>query len=118
MYGTTDFSAGSDQGRQSSIGDCLMRFVIPIILSLALSACGGGSDEYSDVEDYNGADYEDTVDDSGRTFGGYECTDDCSGHEAGYSWAEQNGIGDPGDCGGNSQSFVEGCRSYAEENDY
>ena len=50
------------------------------------------------------------------TFQGYECTVDCSGHEAGYEWANRNGITDPGDCGGNSQSFVEGCQAFAEEN--
>lgn len=49
-------------------------------------------------------------------FNGYECTSDCSGHEAGYQWAEDKGITDPDDCGGNSQSFIEGCRSYTEEN--
>jgi len=49
------------------------------------------------------------------TFNGYECTDDCSGHEAGYNWAEKNGIIDPGDCGGKSNSFIEGCEAYAEE---
>lgn len=46
---------------------------------------------------------------------GYRCADDCSGHEAGYQWAEQNGIDDPDDCGGRSQSFIEGCEAYAEE---
>jgi hypothetical protein len=49
------------------------------------------------------------------TFGGYECTEDCSGHEAGYQWAEDQGISDPDDCGGDSMSFEEGCRTYAEE---
>lgn len=49
------------------------------------------------------------------TFMGYSCTDDCSGHEAGYNWAEENGIDDPDDCGGNSDSFIEGCQAYAEE---
>lgn len=49
-------------------------------------------------------------------FMGNPCTEDCSGHEAGYSWAEEKGIDDPDDCGGNSQSFIEGCQSYAEEN--
>lgn len=48
-------------------------------------------------------------------FNGYPCTEDCSGHEAGYEWAEENGIEDPEDCGGNSNSFIEGCESYAEE---
>lgn len=49
------------------------------------------------------------------TFNGYECTDDCSGHEAGYEWAEEQGITDASDCGGNSNSFIEGCESYADE---
>jgi len=49
------------------------------------------------------------------TFKGYECTQDCSGHEAGYQWAEDHNIDDPDDCGGNSQSFIEGCQAYAEE---
>lgn len=62
-------------------------------------------DENLDYED------EDTL-----TFRGYECTEDCSGHEAGYEWAEEKGIDDPEDCGGNSGSFIEGCQAYAEEN--
>ena len=49
------------------------------------------------------------------TFKGYECTANCEGHEAGYEWAEEKGIDDPDDCGGNSESFIEGCRAYAEE---
>lgn len=48
-------------------------------------------------------------------FKGYPCTVDCSGHDAGYRWAEKRGIADPDDCTGNSRSFIEGCRSYAEE---
>lgn len=50
-----------------------------------------------------------------NTFMGYECTDDCSGHEAGYAWAEEHDVDDPDDCDGNSESFIEGCRAYAEE---
>ncbi len=45
----------------------------------------------------------------------WECTQDCSGHEAGYEWASENGIADPYDCDGNSESFIEGCRAYANE---
>lgn len=51
-----------------------------------------------------------------NTFNGYECTEDCSGHEAGYNWAEENDISDEYDCDGNSNSFNEGCVSYVEEN--
>lgn len=50
------------------------------------------------------------------TYNGYECTEDCSGHEAGYNWAEENDISDEYDCDGNSNSFNEGCTSYVEEN--
>lgn len=52
---------------------------------------------------------------SSPTFMGYSCTDNCSGHEAGYNWAEENEIDDPDKCGGNSSSFIEGCQAYAEE---
>lgn len=52
---------------------------------------------------------------SADDFHGYDCTSDCSGHQAGYDWAEQNGISDASDCDGNSQSFIEGCEAYAEE---
>lgn len=55
-------------------------------------------------------DYDETV-----TSENWTCTDDCSGHEAGYEWAEENGIIDPYDCDGNSDSFIEGCEAYANE---
>ncbi len=41
--------------------------------------------------------------------------DEGSGHDAGYQWAEDNGVEDPDDCDGNSNSFIEGCQTYAEE---
>lgn len=50
------------------------------------------------------------------TFDGYQCTDDCSGHQAGYDWAEQNDIDDEDACNTPSQSFNEGCQSYIDEN--
>jgi len=51
-----------------------------------------------------------------NTYNGYDCTEDCSGHEAGYNWAEENDISDEYDCDGNSNSFNEGCISYVKEN--
>lgn len=45
---------------------------------------------------------------------GRACVANCSGHDAGYEWAEQNAIADPNDCGGDSDSFVEGCMAYAQ----
>ena len=50
------------------------------------------------------------------TYRNYECTDDCSGHEAGYNWAEANDIDDDSYCNTESSSFNEGCASYVEEN--
>ncbi len=45
----------------------------------------------------------------------YGCTSDCSGHEAGWQYAADNGSEDTGDCFGNSLSFEEGCRAFVEE---
>ena len=50
-----------------------------------------------------------------REFHGYECTDDCSGHIAGYRWAQAHSISDEADCGGNSNSFYEGCLAYVQD---
>ena len=52
-----------------------------------------------------------------QTFNGYPCTVDCSGHEAGYVWAERKGITDESNCSGNSNSFNEGCQAWVEENE-
>jgi len=43
------------------------------------------------------------------------CTQDCSGHDAGFEWARDRGITDESECGGNSQSFIEGCEEYARQ---
>ena len=70
----------------------------------------------SDYEKEGYTDEETTTYEDDLYFNGYECTEDCSGHEAGYDWAEENGIESEDDCGGNSDSFIEGCYSYVEEN--
>ena len=53
---------------------------------------------------------------SAATFDGYQCKGDCSGHQAGYDWAEQNNIDDESSCSTPSASFNEGCQSYIDEN--
>lgn len=50
-----------------------------------------------------------------REYRGYECTSDCSGHEAGYEWAANQGVDNEDDCVSNSNSFTEGCLSYLED---
>jgi len=52
---------------------------------------------------------------SNKAFYNYTCTENCEGHEAGYEWAEENDISDYDDCGGNSNSFIEGCYAYVDE---
>jgi hypothetical protein len=52
---------------------------------------------------------------SGRTFGGYDCTDNCVGHAAGYRWAEERGIEYIDECPENrSEEFYEGCLTYVD----
>lgn len=51
-----------------------------------------------------------------KNMSGYNGTTESSGHDAGYEWAEENGIDNIDDCGGNSDSFIEGCQSYVEDN--
>lgn len=48
-------------------------------------------------------------------FHGYPCTQDCSGHKAGYEWAKKKNITKRDYCGGNSNSFIEGCYAWVED---
>jgi hypothetical protein len=59
------------------------------------------------------------ADGNARDFGGFECTDDCSGHAAGYRWAEAHRITNESNCplNGNATSFYEGCVVYVREPD-
>lgn len=68
-----------------------------------------------DLDEFSRTDLTKSSTEEIKTFKGYQCTDDCSGHKAGYDWAREEGITDPDDCGGKSKSFVEGCMSYANE---
>lgn len=60
----------------------------------------------------------------GLTFGGYECTTDCSGHEAGYQWAESHHITEAAQCeemlvrSPRRTSFYEGCLTYVKDPDH
>lgn len=105
------------------------RLVLAVVGTLALTACSGsqvdageesGEELYGDETVIAGETYEeydqrrDTLD--AGEYGGDGCTVDCSGHDAGYEWAAENGVASEEDCGGNSWSFNEGCRAYAREN--
>src|SRR5687768_13837714 len=54
-------------------------------------------DKDSALEDDEGS--RATDDDNDLTYHGRQCTIDCSGHRAGYEWAERKGITDSDDCG-------------------
>ncbi len=48
-------------------------------------------------------------------FRGYPCTKDCSGHAAGYRWADARDITDPNTCPYSNNSFWEGCLAHTDE---
>lgn len=94
-----------------------MKWLLALISFLVLAACTTEPDPQYIKESFkNGKSIEVKVDRS-LTRDNWECTDDCSGHDAGYAWAEKNGITDPAYCGGKSKSFIEGCEAYANENE-
>lgn len=45
---------------------------------------------------------------------GFQCTQDCSGHEKGWNWGAAFEIKDRNYANGNSASFNAGVRAYAE----
>lgn len=104
-----------------------MKYFASLLILLLLTGCSesakiedSSSEETTTLNDSTQDAEEPQLDDTSPTYSGEEfhgnpCLGDCSGHEAGYQWAEQNGITDPDSCGGNSNSFIEGCQSYAEE---
>jgi len=50
-----------------------------------------------------------------KGFHGFGCSGGCEGHEAGYRWAQANGIVRPRDCQGSNWEFLEGCAAYVSE---
>lgn len=49
------------------------------------------------------------------SFGPYKCEDDCSGHRAGWDWAQKERARKASQCDGSgSNSFLEGCRYYLQ----
>ncbi len=82
-------------------------------LAVLLAACSNEPTD-RDVEAAYETAREDLSDSSFAEVGdAAECTDDCSGHNAGYEWAKEEGVTDASECSGSSDSFVEGCEAYA-----
>jgi hypothetical protein len=86
-----------------------------IVVGIAYSA----SHSYEDNRTKSSNSSVSTSDESKLEFDGYDCTADCSGHEAGYKWAEEHDISDGDACDtagehSNSPSFAEGCHAYVD----
>lgn len=89
------------------------------LLCWPLAACGGSSSSTSAEEstfDEADARVDAAADLSATTYeaeeGSFACTEDCSGHDAGWAWAAENSVTDAFECAG-SGSFQEGCEAYA-----
>lgn len=101
--------------------------VVGIIIFFGWLFLSSTNSSSSSTNEYN-AGYESTVEDESNLkepeeFHGYECSDDCSGHEAGYEWGDENGICSEygsGDeyTGSYSDSFNEGVTAYIDDNCY
>lgn len=89
----------------------MLVFVTNVFAECGYTKSADGQLRYACTDDYKYPRY--SAPKAGLSSHGYPCTVDCSGHEAGYTWAKRNGISDPSQCGGDSMSFVEGCRAAA-----
>lgn len=80
----------------------MTHYIILMAMIIFFSSCSGGNGggKYDDYQEEPGTAIESPYDDG-------------SGHDAGFQWAEENGIMDSSDCSGNSDSFIEGCQEYA-----
>lgn len=121
---TTTVSGVSDQG-----GGCGTVIVLVLAVFGIAKCVEGRSSGHGDTAAYSaGVDPDevredataDAVADLGASsyqyeVGSYACTEDCSGHDAGWEWAAQNDVTDASDCYGQSTSFEEGCVAFADE---
>jgi hypothetical protein len=96
-----------------------------VVLGLSACSSGGGcgrnDDDCADFEADSAADAAANAEPSNVAASDVEepafdgCTDNCSGHEAGFAWAQSNDVTDSSECGGNSNSFIEGCEAFTEQ---
>lgn len=94
-----------------------------VLIIWGISASPSSSDNSSQNSNYDQSEVQDYDENSISTdeFHGYDCTDDCSGHEAGYDWADENDICSEYSYGdeyeeSHSNSFNEGVTAYIEDN--
>jgi len=97
----------------------LILLIIGAVAVFFYFANGRNEDEHTRESRSQSVGEADNAETNPKKFGGYECTVDCSGHEAGYRWAEEHDITDGEDCDtagehSNSPSFAEGCHAYVD----
>lgn len=95
-------------------------FTISLALLSLLAGCRPAEPTDNEIRDWA---YSKALDDlSGATFAEVgdvsSCTDDCSGHDAGFEYARSQQIFDEDDCSDDNPSFNEGCRTFAKAFDY
>jgi len=96
----------------------LLLIFISVLIGVAFLGNRNNNSRIYDDGGYYDSDYEEEYDPIMEiTSDNWNCTDDCSGHRAGYDWAMNNSIGDPYDCEGNSESFIEGARPMQTKQD-
>ena len=105
-----------------------MKWIFAILMILVLSSCSDKKEEITEnyspattetaqetyqvpVEDLTEDQLEETQQEEVDAVTN-NCIGDCSGHKAGYDWAEENSISSESDCDGNSDSFNEGCTNF------
>lgn len=114
-YGVAQFNDGTVATEAADTSGYAEREYIPPVPTKGLEATTSPVEGIKGGRTYSAFDAARSGE-GGAEFHGYGCLgEDCSGHSAGYQWAEDNGVTDPGECGGNSWSFQEGCVAYAEE---
>lgn len=92
-----------------------MKYLLLVLSATTLIAAGCDnttSSSYDYESDYsNGYSYEEVEEptEPENPYSSYE-----EGHSAGYEWAQENEVDN---CGGNSNSFIEGCEEYLYQRD-
>lgn len=84
-----------------------VRFILTLVVAGSLLVIGCNSSTSSNSPNSNG-----NVASAPNCAEPENPYDEGSGHYAGFEWAENN---DPGACDGNSESFIEGCEEYENQ---
>ncbi len=99
-YALADYSKGyqwAEKNQPENFDDCAKKF--------------GPSEEEDGCNDY----VQELLFGEKKTYGPDNCDKGCDGYEAGYRWAEENGISDEYACESKTPSFVEGCQRFVRE---